>query len=82
MNMIDAKQLAALVSAGAVKSVAVKGTAGGFIILADGKLIEAKRGNPRLFRKLHTAAAFLKGKGIGVFTVDVSTWNPNQQAAL
>jgi hypothetical protein len=82
MNMIDAKQLTALVDAGAVKAVAVKGTAGGFTIMVDGKLMEARRGNPRVFRKLNTAAAFLKVKGVGVFTVDVSTWNPNQKAAL
>jgi len=80
--MIDSRQFAALVNAGAVKAVVVKGTAGGFTILVDGKLIEAQRGNARLFRKLHTAAAFIKGKGMGTFTVDVSTWNPDQKAAL
>jgi len=82
MSMIDAKQLAALVDAGAVKAVAVKGTAGGFMISVDGKLMEARRGNPRIFRKLNTAAAFLKVKGVGTFVVDVSGWNPSQKAAL
>jgi len=82
MSMIDAKQLVALVDAGAVKAVAVRGTAGGFTIVVDGKMVEARRGNARVFRKLNTAAAFLKVKGIGMFTVDVSTWNPSQKAAL
>ena len=79
MNMIDARQLAALVNAGAVKSIVVKGTDGGFIITADGMVLEARRGNTRIFRKLNTAAVFLKIKGVGSFTVDVSTWNPSQR---
>lgn len=80
MNMIDARQFAALMNAGAVKAVAVQGTAGGFVITADGVLIEAKRGNPRIFRKLHTVATFLRGHGVGSFSVDLSRWNPDQQA--
>lgn len=82
MSMIDSRQFAALMNAGAVKAVAVKGTAGGFVITVDGALIEARRGNPRIFRKLHTAAAFLRGHGVGSFFVDLQTWIPNQQAAM
>jgi len=82
MNMIDSKQLAALVEVGAVKAVAVQGTAGGFTISVDGKLIEAKRGHPRIFRKLDTAASYLRIKGIGEFTVSVSRWCPDQLSAL
>jgi hypothetical protein len=82
MNMIDARQLAALVDAGAVKTIAVKGTAGGFTILVDGKTIEARRGNVRVFKKLNAAASFLKFKGVGLFTVDVSTWNPDQKSII
>lgn len=80
MNSIDTRQFAALVERGAVKTVAVTGTNGGFFILADGTMLEARRGHPRLFRRLNTAAAFLRGHGIGTFAVDVSKWNPDQKA--
>lgn len=82
MNMIDSRQLAALVQENVIKSVSVQGTAGGFMIQVNGNLIEAKRGHPRLFRKLQTVASFLKGKGIGEFTVNVSRWTPDQQSML
>ncbi len=80
MNMIDVRQLVALVNANAVKAVKVTGIEGGFTIVVDDKLIEAKRGHTRIFRKLQTAASFLKSKGIGTFTVDLSRWNPDQTA--
>lgn len=79
MNMIDSRQLAALVNSGSIKCVAVQGAAGGFTVTVDGQLIEAKRGHARLFRKLQTAATYLKGKGIGTFTVDLSMWSPDQK---
>lgn len=82
MNMIDSKQLTALIEVGAIKTVAVQGTAGGFTISIDGKLVEAKRGHPRIFRKLDTAASFLRIKGIGEFTVSVARWTPAQKAIL
>lgn len=78
--MIDSRQFTALTNAGAVKHVSVNGTAGGFVILVDDQLIEAKRGNARVFRKLQTAAAYLKNKGIGSFYVDLSLWKPEQKA--
>jgi len=65
-----------------VRGVAVQGTAGGFVIMVDGKAIEARRGNPRVFRKLHTAASFLRGHGVGSFSVDLSRWDPDQRAIL
>jgi hypothetical protein len=80
MSTINTKQLTALANANAIKFVAVRGTEGGFTIVVDGNLIEAKRGHPRVFRKLQTAAAYLKINGIGTFTVDISKWNPEQQA--
>lgn len=80
--MIDSRQFAALVSKGAIKAVAVEGTAGGFVIVADGSMIEARRGNPRIFRKLQTAAVFLRAYGIGSFSVNIASWNPTQRAAI
>jgi hypothetical protein len=76
MDMIDSRQLAVLLEVGAVKTVTVQGTAGGFTVSIDGRLIEAKRGHPRIFRKLHTVASYLKGKGINEFTVSISQWSP------
>jgi hypothetical protein len=80
MSMIDTKQLITLVNANAVKNVEVHGTDGGFTIIVDNNLLEAKRGHTRIFRKLHTAATYLKINGIGKFTVDLSTWHPDQNA--
>lgn len=80
--MINSKQLDALIDAGAVKAVSVEGTAGGFTVCIDGKLIEAMRGHARVFRKLDTAASFLRIKGISEFTVSVAQWTPAQKAIL
>jgi len=82
MTMIDAKQFEALIEANAIKSVSVNGTAGGFVIQADNKLIEAQRGHTRVFRKLQAAAKFLHARGIGKFHVDVSRWQPDQEASF
>jgi hypothetical protein len=82
MDTLNTKQLQALANANAIKAVAVCGTAGGFTIAVDGKLIELKRGNARVFRKLQAAATYLKHNGIGTFTVDVSGWCPEQDAVI
>lgn len=79
MLMIDSRQFAALANAGAVKNVIVVGTNGGFMIKVNEQLIEAKRGHPRIFRKLHTAASFIKDKGIGRFSVEIDNWVPEQK---
>ena len=80
--MIDTRQFEALANAGAVKKIYVVGTTGGFLVKVDETLIEAKRGHPRVFKKLQTAAAYLKDKGIGSFSVDVSNWQPDQKSLL
>jgi hypothetical protein len=82
MKTINTKQLMALADANAIKAVAVCGTDGGFTIAVDGKLIERQRGNARVFRKLQAAATYLKQNGIGTFTVDVSSWHPEQHAVI
>jgi hypothetical protein len=81
-SMIDTRQFIALANAGAVKKIYVVGTSGGFVVKVDETLIEAKRGHPRVFRKLQTAASFLKDKGIGSFSVDLTNWQPEQKALL
>jgi hypothetical protein len=82
MDTLNTKQLLALADANAIKAVAVCGTTGGFTIAVDGKLIERKRGNARVFRKLQAAATYLKSNGIGEFTVNVSSWSPEQNAII
>lgn len=82
METINTKQLVALINAGAIRSVSVKGVAGGFLITIDDKLIEKQRGNARVFRKLQAAATYLKHNGIGTFTVDVSSWCPQQNSIV
>jgi hypothetical protein len=82
METINTKQLTALINANAIKSVSVKGIDGGFLITVDNKLIEKQRGNARVFRKLQAAATYLKHNGIGTFTVDVSSWCPQQDAVI
>ena len=78
--MLDAKQLDALSRAGAVKDVIVIGVSGGFLVqINDQNTIEAKRGQPRVFKKLNAAATFLKTRGIGSFKVDTARWEPAQR---
>ncbi len=80
MDMLNSQQLDALVKNNAVRSITVDGTSDGFMILVNGTLIGAKLGHARVFKKLHTAAAFLKNKGIGKFSVDVSKWSPEHNS--
>lgn len=78
MDRLSAQQLEALVKNNAIRSISVNGTSDGFMISVNGTLIGAKLGHARVFKKLNTAAAFLKNKGIGKFTVDVSKWSQDQ----
>lgn len=82
MQMLNSSQFDALAQESVIKTIEIQGTAGGFVIEVNGKLLEAKRGHTRVFKKLHTAAAFLKGHGIGAFKVDISKWQPDQKSAL
>lgn len=77
-DMIDTRQFTALANAGAIKNILVVGTSGGFMIKVNDNVIEAKRGHPRVFRKLQTAASFIKDKGIGKFSVELENWIPEQ----
>lgn len=78
MNTITSIQLDALIKHDAVKSITVNGTSDGFIVSVNGALVEAKRGHARTFKKLQTVASFLKHKGVGEFSVNVSQWSQDQ----
>ncbi len=82
MNTLNSQQLDALIQNDAIKSITVDGTTGGFIVCVNGTIIEARRGHARVFKKLQTAAAYLKNKGVGSFKVDVSQWTLDQNSAL
>lgn len=78
MNAMTSHQLDALIQNSTIRSVTVSGTSGGFIIKINDAIIEAQRGHARTFKKLHTVAVFLKSKGLGKFSVDISHWTPEQ----
>jgi hypothetical protein len=81
-HTINVQQLALLVDEGAVSKAVVSATPGGFAIQVNERLLEARRGNIRRFKKLDTVAAFLREYGIGRFEVDVSRWTPEQKALI
>ena len=83
MNTLNSQQLDALIHNGAIKSIAINGTAGGFVVTVNnGMIIEAQRGHARVFKKLQTAAMFLKNKGIEKVSVDLSSWSPDHNSTL
>jgi len=91
---INHSALAKLVESGTVRAAHVVGQAGGWgIIVKCGRTVRplaAQRGKVRLFSKLETVAAYLKGIGIARFDVDVLGYDseharrprPDRAAAL
>ena len=91
---INHSALAKLVESGAVRAAHVVGRSGGWgIIVKCGRTarpLAAQRGKVRLFSKLETVAAYLKGIGIARFDVDVLGYDaeharrtrPDRAAAL
>ena len=80
-DTIDHTTLARLVEAGAVRGAHVVGQAGGWAVLVEYGLIErplaTQRGTgPRLFKKMETLVAYLKGLGLATFDVDAANYNP------
>ena len=77
---INHSMLAKLVESGSVRAAHVIGLAGGWgIIVKCGKTVRplaAQRGKVRLFSRLETVAAYLKGIGIARFDVDVLGHDP------
>jgi hypothetical protein len=80
--MLNTKQVQALANANAIKTVLVHATNSGFTISVNESLIETKRGHQRTFKKLQTVMAYLKTNGIPKFTVDASSWNPEQHTVI
>jgi len=91
---INHSALAKLVESGTVRAAHVVGCSGGWgIIVKCGRTVRplaAQRGKVRLFSKLETVAAYLKGIGIARFDVDALGYDaeharrtrPDRAAAL
>lgn len=81
-DAINHSTLAKLVESGSVRAAHVIGLAGGWgISVMCGKSVRplaAQRGKVRLFSRLETVAAYLKGIGIARFDVDVLGYDPGQ----
>lgn len=79
---IDHATLSRLVADGTVRAAHVIGREGGWgIIVSCGKTLRplaAQRGRVRLFSKLDTVVAYLKGLGIARFDVDAIKYDPNR----
>jgi len=77
---IDHGTLTRLVEAGAVRAASVVGQAGGWALavqygVAERFLAAQRTGQLRLFRKLESVMAYLKGLGINRFEVDASAYD-------
>lgn len=79
MRQIDHGTLAKLIASGGVRAAQVIGLAGGWEIRfrcgASLRPLAAQRGNVRLFARLETAAAYLKGIGIARFDVHTAGYD-------
>jgi hypothetical protein len=77
---IDQKTLSQLVEAHAVRAAHVVGQRGGWgVLFKYGKTERAlatQRGNPRVFAKFETLAAYLRELGIVHFEVDAAKYDP------
>ncbi len=81
-NAINHSTLAKLVESGGVRAAHVIGLSGGWgISVKCGKSVRplaAQRGKVRLFSRLETAAAYLKGIGIARFDVGALGYDPER----
>lgn len=79
---INHSALAKLVESGAVRVAHVVGRSDGWgVIVKCGRTVlplAAQRGKVRLFSRLETVAAYLKGIGIARFDVDVMGYDPER----
>ena len=81
-SLIKLNVLRELREGGAVRSAAIVGQKGGFVVevrsgMAD-RILAAKTGEPRLFATLDTAAGILRTLGIVHFNVDLSGFEPGR----
>ena len=81
-DLVSLKTLKELSAAGAVRAAQVVGTHGGFAVQftygLTTKTLQAKRGNPRIFRTLDAAAKTVQGVGVARLEADLVGWNPNE----
>jgi hypothetical protein len=79
-HTIDHMTLELLVEAGAVHGASIVGQPGGWgVIIKYGmteRVLAAKRGAVRVFRKFETLVGYLKGVGITCYEVDASKFDP------
>ncbi len=77
---IDNVTLERLVEAGVVRGVNIVGQPGGWgVVIQYGmikRVLAAKRGAVRIFRKFETLVAYLRGIGIAKYQVDASHFDP------
>ncbi len=79
-DTIDHATLERLVEAGAVRGANIVGQPGGWgVVIQYGmteRVLAAKRGAVRIFRKFETLVGYLKGIGIAKYQVDASHFDP------
>ena len=79
-DTIDHTTLHRLVEAGAVRGANVIGQPGGWgVVIQYGmteRVLAARRGTVRIFRKFETLVSYLKGIGIANYQVDASHFDP------
>ena len=85
VDTIDHVTLKRLVEAGAVRGTSIVGQAGGWgVVIQYGmteRVLAAKRGAVRIFRKFETLVGYLKGVGIVRFDVDAANWDTDSLTA-
>lgn len=81
-DFVSLKTLKELSAAGVVHAAQVVGTQGGFAVeFTYGlitKTLQAKRGNPRIFRTLDAVAKAVRGAGVARLEADLAGWNPDE----
>lgn len=81
-DLVSLKTLKELSAAGAVRAAQVVGTRGGFSVQftygLTTKTLQAKHGNPRIFRTLDAAAKTVRGMGVVRLEADLAGWNPDE----
>jgi hypothetical protein len=79
-DTIDHISLERLVEAGAVRGASIVGQPGGWgVVIQYGmteRVLAAKRGAMRIFRKFETLVSYLKSLGIAKYQVDASHFDP------
>jgi hypothetical protein len=81
-ELVTLKTLKELSSAGAVRAAHAIATNGGFAVQFTygmvTRTLQAKRGNPRIFKTLDAAAKTVRGVGVAHLNADLANWNPGE----